>query len=87
MGLSTGMIVRLLLWRLDERSPSLEELRDRLDELGTLPAPGMFLVDEAAERIGALVVAEADEPLPPQLDELRVLLGRDPDLYDEFAPY
>ena len=81
------MIVRLLLWRVDERSPSLDELRERLDGLGQLPAPGMFLVDEAAERIGALVVAEAEEPVPPQLDELRALIGRDPDLYDEFDPY
>lgn len=81
------MIVRLLLWRVDERSPSLDELREGLDGLGTLPPPGMFLVDEAAERIGALVVAEAEEPLPPQLDELRALIGRDPDLYDEFDPY
>ena len=81
------MIVRLLLWRLDERSPSLDELRELFDDLGALPAPGMFLVDEAAERIGALVVAEPEEPLPPQLDELRALLGRDPDLYDEFDPY
>lgn len=81
------MIVRLLLWRLDERSPSLDELRERLEELGALPAPSMFLVDEAAERIGALVVSDAEEALPPQLDELRALLGRDPDLYDEFDPY
>jgi hypothetical protein len=47
----------------------------------------MFLVDEAAERVGALVVAEPEEALPPQLDELRALIGRDPDLYDEFDPY
>jgi hypothetical protein len=33
-----------------------------------LPAPSAFLVSEAAERIGALVVAEEDEPPPDQLD-------------------
>jgi hypothetical protein len=78
------MIVRILLWRLDERTPSFEELRDRIEELEPLAAPGAFLLNEAAERVGALVVDDADEPAPPQLDELRSVIGRDPDLYEEF---
>jgi hypothetical protein len=78
------VIVRIVLWRLDERTPSFEELRDCLDDLEPLPAPSAFLVSEAAERIGALVVAEEDEPPPDQLDDLRALIGRDPDLYEEF---
>jgi hypothetical protein len=78
------VIVRIVLWRLDERTPSFEELRDRLNDLEPLPAPGAFLVSAAAERIGALVVAEEDEPPPDQLDDLRALIGRDPDLYEEF---
>lgn len=57
------MIVRIALWRLDEKSPSL---------------------DEAAERLGVLVVADEDDPVPPQLEELRALVGRDPDLFEEF---
>jgi hypothetical protein len=78
------MIVRIAFWRLDETTPSLDELRGRLDELEPLPAPGAVLVNEAAERIGALIVGEEDEPPPAQLDELRELIGRDPDLYEEF---
>lgn len=78
------MIVRILLWRLDERTSSFEALRGQLDELEPLTPPSAFLVNEAAERIGALVVADEDEPLPGQLEELRALLGRDPDLYEEF---
>jgi hypothetical protein len=78
------VIVRILLWRLDERTPSVEQLRDRIQELEPLDAPGAFLLNDAAERIGALVVAEDDEPAPAQLDELRALIGRDPDLYEEF---
>ena len=78
------MIVRILLWRLDERTPALEELRGRIAELEPLAAPGGFLLNDLAERIGALVVAEEDEPPPAQLDELRALVGRDPDLYEEF---
>jgi len=78
------VIVRILLWRLDERTPSLEELRGRIAELEPLAAPGGFLLNDVAERIGALVVGEEDEPPPAQLDELRALVGRDPDLYEEF---
>ena len=78
------MIVRIVLWRLDETTPSLEGLRGRLDALEPLPPPGAVLVNEAAERIGALVVTDDDEELPRQLEELRLLVGRDPDLYEEF---
>jgi hypothetical protein len=78
------VIVRILLWRLDERTSSFDELRDRIEELEPLVSPGAFLVNGAAERVGALVVAEEDEPAPAQLDELRALIGRDPDLYEEF---
>ncbi|HEX6723848.1 MAG TPA: hypothetical protein VF073_01275 [Gaiella sp.] len=78
------MIVRILLWRLDERTLAFGSLRDRIEELEPLAAPGAFLLNEAAERVGALAVAEEDEPPPAQLDELRALIGRDPDLYEEF---
>ncbi len=77
------MIARILLWRLDERTPSFEELRGQIAELGAR-RPGAFLLNDAAERVGALVVAEEDEPPPAQLDKLRALVGRDPDLYEEF---
>ncbi len=78
------MIVRILLWRLDERGPSFEALRGSVEELEPLEPPGTFLLNEAAERVGALVVDEEDAPAPPQLDHLRALIGRDPDLYEEF---
>ena len=78
------MIVRLVLWRLDERTPPVEELRNRLDELEPLAAPRTFLVNEGAEQIGVLVVAEEDEPPLPQLEALRDLVGREPDLYEEY---
>jgi hypothetical protein len=78
------MIVRIILWRLDETTPSINELRGRMGELEPLESPSAFLVNEAAERVGALVVAGEEEPPPAQLDELRAILGRDPDLYEEF---
>ena len=78
------MIVRIVLWRLDEASPSFENLRERLEQVEPLPAPSALLVNEAAERLGVLLVTEVDEPPLAQLDELRELIGRDPDLYEEF---
>jgi hypothetical protein len=78
------MVVRIVLWRLDERAPPVDELRSRLDELEPLSPPSAFLVNEAAEQIGVLVVAEEDEPPPPQLGALRDLVGREPDLYEEY---
>jgi len=78
------VIVRLVLWRLDDRTPPVEELRDRVDELEPLPPPSTFLVNGAAEQIGVLVVAEDDEPALPQVAALRDLVGRDPDLYEEY---
>lgn len=78
------MIVRIVLWRLDEATPSLDELREQLDELEPFAPPSAVLVNEGAERIGALVVAEEDDPVPSQLGELRLLVGREPDLYEEF---
>lgn len=78
------MIVRIVLWRLDERSPPFETLREALDDVEPLAEPSTLLVNEAAERIGALITSEEDEPPPEQLDELRALIGRDPDLFEEF---
>jgi hypothetical protein len=78
------MIVRIALWRLDEQSPSFEELRQRLDQLEPLAQPSMLLVSEAAERLGAVLVGDEDEPPPSQLEDLQALIGRVPDLYEEF---
>jgi hypothetical protein len=78
------MIVRIVLWRLDDASPSFGQLRERLDQLEALPPPSILLVNEAAERVGALLVVEEEEPPPAQLEHLRELIGRDPDLYEEF---
>jgi hypothetical protein len=77
------MIVRLLLWRLDG-SLSLTELRDRLDELEPLAAPSTWLWNEPQETFGALLLLDDDEGPPDQVTEIRQLLARDPDVYEEF---
>ena len=78
------MIVRIVLWGLDANGPSFEELRARLDEVEPLAEPSLLLVNEAAERVGAIIVTDEEEPPPPQLEVLRGLIGREPDLYEEF---
>lgn len=77
------MIVRLLLWRLDETAVPFEELRARIDALEPLASPSAWLWNEPQERFGVLLVDEEGD-VPPQLDHVRALLGRDPDLFEEF---
>jgi hypothetical protein len=71
------VIVRLLLWNLADSKTSLEELRAHLP---TLDGPSTWLVNEAAERFG--LVAYGDEL--PDLGTVRELIGRDPDVAEEF---
>jgi hypothetical protein len=78
------MIVRLLFWRLGDADASIDQVRDLLDQLESLEPPSTWLWNDSHERFGALIVADGDEPPPPQLDQLRALLGREPDLYEEF---
>jgi hypothetical protein len=78
------MIVRLLFWRLGEADASIDRVRDLLDQLEPLERPSTWLWNDSHERFGALIVADEDETTPVQLDQLRALIGREPDLYEEF---
>jgi hypothetical protein len=79
------VIVRLLLWRLDDAGGSFAELQDALDELEPLDPPSTWLWNEAQERFGVLLVDDdPDAAPPPPVAEIRARIGRDPDLYDEF---
>jgi hypothetical protein len=71
------VIVRLLLWNLADSKTSLEELRARRP---ALEEPSTWLVNEASERFG--LVAYGDEP--PDVEVVRELIGRDPDVAEEF---
>jgi hypothetical protein len=71
------VIVRLLLWNLADSRTSLDELRAQLPPL---EEPGTWLVNEAAERFG--LVAYGDDL--PDLEAVRALIGRDPDVAEEF---
>ncbi len=78
------MIVRLLLWRLADSSVSIDEVHDLVEALDPLDAPSTWLWNGAQERFGLLLVGDDSDEAPPQLAEVRALMGRDPDLFDEF---
>ena len=71
------MVARILLWSLFDSKTTVEELR------GTLPPldpPSVWLWNEASERFG-LVAHGVDVP---ELERIRSLIGREPDVYEEF---
>ena len=76
------VIVRILLWRLDERTPSFEELRDRIEKLEPLVAPGAFLAQRRGRagrsarrrrggRAGSRAARRAARPRRPRPRPLR----------------
>jgi hypothetical protein len=72
------VIVRLLVWSLAEADTTLDELRV---ELAALEPPSTWLWNEAGERFGAVLF---EDELPEALERARELIGRDPDVYEEF---
>ena len=86
------MLVRLVLWNLAESKTTIGELRRYLrdESVDAFEAvPGLrfkaWISDEATERWGAVYVWEsreaADQGLPSRAREL---IGRDPDIGEEF---
>jgi hypothetical protein len=72
------VIIRILIWSVAESKTTIEELRDVLPEL---EEPSRWIWNEASERFG--VVAFGDE-LPEEVAHARELLGREPDVAEEF---
>jgi hypothetical protein len=72
------VILRIFLWNLADSKTSLDELRERLPEL---EGEGYWISNEASERFG--LVTYEDEP-PGELAQVRDLIGRDPDVAEEF---
>ena len=72
------MIVRLLLWSLAGSKTTLEELRPLLE-----PRPNRtWISDETTERFGVVETWEAAAGDFP--DEIRELIGKEPDIAEEF---
>jgi hypothetical protein len=72
------VIVRLLIWSLFDSKTTIDELRDSLPQL---EPPSTWLWNEASDRFG--LVAFGDE-LPPDIGDAKELVGREPDVLEEF---
>jgi hypothetical protein len=72
------VIVRILVWSLFDSRTTVDELREALPDL---EEPSTWLWSDASERFGAVLF---DEDEAPSLERVRELVGRDPDVYEEF---
>lgn len=72
------MIVRLLLWGLADSKTTLDELRAKLPEL---PEGDHWISDQAGERFGLISFSEDDAAAAA---EVRELIGKDPEVGEEF---
>jgi Putative mono-oxygenase ydhR len=86
------MIVRLVIWNLADSMITIEELRryireESVDQFEEVPGLRFkaWISDEATERWGAVYLWETEEaarqPLPGRAREL---IGKDPDIGEEF---
>jgi len=72
------MVVRILIWSLFDSKTTIDELRGSLAEL---EEPSAWMWNEASERFGVVVFGEE---LPEEVAHARELLGREPDVAEEF---
>jgi len=80
------MIVRMVLWRLGEDQARLDEIRSVIAQLDPLDEPSTWVSNDASESFGAILYADPDEDegLPEQIATVRGIVGREPDLYEEY---
>ena len=71
------MIARILIWSLGDSMTTLDELRQQLPEL---PAGDSWISNDPAERLG--LIAFGDEL--PDLGEVPRLIGKEPEVAEEF---
>jgi hypothetical protein len=69
--------VRLLLWNVADSKTTLEELRAKLPEL---PEGDHWISDEVTERFGLVSFSGSSSGL----DAVRDLIGKDPEIGEEF---
>jgi hypothetical protein len=68
-------VVRVLIWNVADSKTSLEELRRWLEPV----EGGVWISNDAAERFGLIAFGE-----PPELGKVRELLGKDPEIAEEY---
>ena len=71
------MIARILIWGLHDSMTNLDEAREHLPEL---PEGDRWISNDALERLG--LISFGDEL--PDLTELAQLIGKEPDIAEEF---
>lgn len=70
-------VARILIWNLADSKTTLAEVRELLPPL----EPGdHWIANDVQERFG--LVSTSDEP--PDLDAIRELIGKEPDVAEEF---
>jgi hypothetical protein len=70
-------VARIMVWNLADSKSSLDEIR------GQLPSPTedlFWIANEPQERFGLISLGET----LPDLENLRTLIGKDPDVAEEF---
>jgi hypothetical protein len=72
------VIVRIFLWNLADSKTTLDELREQLPDLDGGDA---WISNEASERFGLITFSNGT---PLGLARIRELIGRDPDVAEEF---
>ena len=70
-------VVRLLIWNLADSKTTLGELREHLPELDD---GDLWIANELQERFG--LIATGDDL--PDLQSVRDLIGKEPDVAEEF---
>jgi hypothetical protein len=70
-------VVRILIWNLADSKTTLAELRDRLP---SLEDGDYWIANDVAERVG--LVSTGDEL--PELAAVRELIGKEPDVAEEY---
>jgi hypothetical protein len=71
------VVARILIWSLGDSMTTLDELRQHLPEL---PEGDSWISNDAAERLG--LIAFGDEL--PDLGEVPRLIGKEPEVAEEF---
>jgi len=71
------VIARILIWNLYDSKTSLDEIRVHLPEL---PDGDRWISNESQERLGLVVFGDE----PPDLGEIPALIGKEPDVAEEF---
>jgi hypothetical protein len=70
-------VVRILIWSLADSKTTLEEIREQLPPL---PDGDHWIANEPHERFGLVAVGDA----LPDLEPLRALIGKEPEVAEEF---